>query len=139
MSKRRPAEWDGLPRFNLARARTALIDADALFEDGHLIGAVGPRRGARAAPTHPPQAIEARPTLVPLPPKAAPQHAHLGLPMETLGLGPQSSPAALQATSAPGTLTAWSGCDRGPQRGLPYAADTCCNLDASAARVIGSG
>jgi hypothetical protein len=69
MSKRRPAEWDGLARFNLARARSALIDADALFEEGHHIGAVRRLMRAGAATSNALKAIEARPTLVPPRPK----------------------------------------------------------------------
>ncbi|MEA2682272.1 MAG: hypothetical protein QOK05_600 [Chloroflexota bacterium] len=64
MSKRRPTEWEARARFNLARARSALVDADALFEDGHHITAARRLMRAGAATTNALKAIESRPTPV---------------------------------------------------------------------------
>ena len=64
MSKRRPTEWEARARCNLARARSALVDADALFEDGHHITAVRRLMRAGAATTNALKALESRPTPV---------------------------------------------------------------------------
>lgn len=64
MSKRRPTEWEALARFNLARARSALVDADSLFEGGHHITAIRRLMRAGAATSNALKAIESRPAPV---------------------------------------------------------------------------